>query len=216
VEVEQEDFALSGRIPLSWTRRYTSGSERRGVCGYGWETPADARLEFEEDGVVAFHDGGPGAAFFDSLPEDEPVREPVDGGLLRREGHHLVVRTKEGYDYYFSKPRARERELVVESIRDLCGNAIQFVRQAGDLREIIDSGGRRLEVASTNGRIQSISLRATERSQPHLLVRYAYDAAGDLITVYDALNAPYAFQYREHRLVRHTNRVGLALNPSLN
>jgi hypothetical protein len=81
VVVDQQDFELPGRIPIAWTRHYRSGSMRKGVCGVGWETPADARLEPQADGVV-FHDGTGVATYFDALPDAEPVMEPVDGGRL--------------------------------------------------------------------------------------------------------------------------------------
>jgi hypothetical protein len=72
VVVEQQDYSIPGRIPLQWTRYYGSHCSYHGVCGYGWQTPADARLEIADDGVVAFYDGGAGAAFFESLPAGEP------------------------------------------------------------------------------------------------------------------------------------------------
>ena len=64
VVVEQQDYSIPGRIPIEWNRHYGTHSDRTGVCGYGWETPADARLVFEEDSTVTFYDGEPGATIF--------------------------------------------------------------------------------------------------------------------------------------------------------
>src|SRR5207249_643851 len=67
--VEQLDFELPWPLPLAWTRRYSSHSTRIGLCGYGWDTPADARLVVESDGAVVFYDGTAGSALFPSLPD---------------------------------------------------------------------------------------------------------------------------------------------------
>ncbi len=96
VSVLHEDFAIPGRLPLTWTRRYSSAqTEQAGVCGHGWQTPGDIRLEIEADGVVLFHDGR-GAAVFPQLPDatTSEVREFVDGARLSREGADLLVRTR--------------------------------------------------------------------------------------------------------------------------
>jgi hypothetical protein len=56
-------------MPLAWTRQYSSGSSYDGVLGRGWQTPAVARLEIDNDGLVTFHDGTPKAAVFEALPQ---------------------------------------------------------------------------------------------------------------------------------------------------
>ena len=212
VVVEQEDFDLPGRIPLRWTRRYVSGSERNGVCGYGWETPGDARLAFEADGSVIFYNGEPGAAIFPKLPatDQEKVLELVDGAVLSRRAQQLCVRTKDGLEYFFSEPGRFQKESLVTSLRDLSGNSLRYFREDGQLKSVIESAGRKLEFVWQNGRLASIQLRLPEAKTTHPLVSYEYDQHGNLITVRDALNAPYRFEYRNHRMIRHTDRRGLS------
>ena len=67
VSVEQHDFSIPGD-PFNWTRSYGSQRTRRGSCGYGWSTQADARLVLEDDGVVSFHDGLGGVTLFPICP----------------------------------------------------------------------------------------------------------------------------------------------------
>ncbi len=213
VVVEQLDFDIPGRLPLKWKRRYVSGSMRLGVCGYGWETPADARLEFASDGSATFYEGEPGGAEFLTVPnEGEQVRELVDGAWLKRAGNQFSVRTKTGLDYFFPLPSFGQKEVVVKSVRDLCGNSLEFVRENSVLDAIVESAGRRIEVETANGLVRSLNLRVPEEATPRKLVSFDYNDQRDLIAVNDALNVPYRFEYQNHCLTRHTDRRGLSFH----
>ena len=183
-----------------------------GCCGSGWDTPADARLVFETDGTVSFYDGSPGSSLFPSPPDHGPVEEFVDGAVLDHTENTLTVRVKTGLTYHFPKPSRGEEEVLVESFRDLCGNAWHFVRRNGALQEMMDGTGRRIAVVSRDGRIERMLLHHPDEVQPRVLVRYAYNAAGDLITVYDPLDVPYRFLYNNHCLIKHTDRNGLSFS----
>lgn len=211
VVVDQQDFELPGRIPIRWTRHCRSGSARRGICGVGWETPADARLELGDDGVV-FHDGAGVATFFDALPDAEPVVEPVDGGRLHRLDRHFVVEQKGGLSWYFEIPHTSAAEIRVSAIVDRCRNALHFLRDGDGLREVVESAGRRLVCASERGLLRRITLHHPDFPE-RTLVRFAYDDADNLTAVHDALDHPYTFGWDDrHRLVRHTNRTGLSFH----
>ncbi len=181
-----------------------------GVCGYGWETPADARLVLEDDGSVTFYDGTPGATLFPSLPDAGPVMEFVDGAVLDKSTDALTVRLKSGLIYYFPKPQVDQPELLVEKVGDRCGNYLSYFRTSAGLKEIRESAGRSIDVKSENGRVMELRLRHPAYKDPHPLVRFDYDSQGNLVAVYDALNHAYRFAYEQHRLVKHTDRNGLS------
>ncbi|WP_242628915.1 RHS repeat-associated core domain-containing protein [Xanthomonas oryzae] len=223
VSVLHEDFAIPGRLPLTWTRRYSSAqAEQAGVCGHGWQTPGDIRLEIEADGVVLFHDGR-GAAVFPQLPDatTSEVREFVDGARLSREGADLLVRSKDGTRYRFNDlPAAgvavlpRARSLPIVQVEDACGNHWRFERRDGHLVRIVESGadgvqGRFIEVEARHGRIDRLQLHDPATGLTHPLVAYRY-TDGDLVAAEDALGAPRRFVYRQHRMLQHTDRVGLS------
>ena len=210
VVVDQQDFSIPGRIPVEWNRHYGSQSERMGVCGYGWETQADARLEFDYDGTVIFHDGTGVPAYFDSLPTEWPVQEPVDGGTLHHIENHYVVRLKDGLHYYFPVPKEPVEEVLVEYVMDLCKNHVKYVRDENGLNEIVESAGRSIDVTSINGLIQKMRIRHPDSSSAHPLVCFEYSESGDLVCVYDALNSPYRFRYNNHRLIQHTDKNKLS------
>ncbi|WP_190285642.1 RHS repeat-associated core domain-containing protein [Montanilutibacter psychrotolerans] len=223
VSVEHEDFSIPGRLPLTWTRRYSSVNAHAGLCGHGWQTPADIRLEIEPDGTVLFVDAS-STAVFPQLPAGEgiehAVREFVDGARLFRDGDGLWVRTKEGLRYGFVAGPAnvaalQPQALPIERIEDLCGNHWRFERRDGQLVRIVESGvdglqGRYLDVQTRRGLIERLQLHDPATGISHPLVSYRHDGGGDLVAASDALDAALTFEYQQHRLLRHTDRVGLS------
>ncbi|WP_234408013.1 DUF6531 domain-containing protein, partial [Xanthomonas fragariae] len=225
VSVQHEDFAIPGRLPLAWSRGYGSArGEEAGACGHGWQTPADIRLEIDADGVVLFHDGH-SVAVFPQLPDADgvPVVEFVDGARLLREGTDLLVRTKSDLRYRFGDAPAagvgvlpRARTLPIAQVEDACGNHWRFERGDGHLVRIVERGvdglqGRFIEVQSRHGRIDRLQLHDPATGLTHPLVTYRY-VEGDLVAAEDALGVPRTFAYRQHRMVRHTDRVGLSFH----
>lgn len=210
VVVEAQDFALPGPLPIEWNRTYGSQSDRPGLCGYGWQTPADARLVFEADGTVTFADGSIGTTSFPELPANGSVQEEFEGAVLTNRSNLLTVRTKAGLFYHFPRPQPGASEVLVESIRDRRNNPLHFARDENGLRSIADNSGRRIEVTSRRGRIEEMSLHHPADPNPRLLVRYEYDTAGDLVAVYDPLNAPNRLAYKNHLLIKQTDRNGLS------
>jgi RHS repeat-associated protein len=220
VSVQQEDFILPGRIPIEWSRAYTSGSDHEGLCGRGWETPADTRLEIDPlNGLVSMRHPTIGPLFFARLPLAEGDQagelEMVDGARLTDHGHEYQVRTKEDRIYHFRKAHARVNQrgtlqYPIGRIADLCGNWLDFERRGGNLTGINESVGRRIDVAIEDGRLSEMALQVPGTEVYHRFVRYEYDGAGDLVAVIDALGHPYHFAYDEHHLVRHTDRNGLS------
>jgi RHS repeat-associated protein len=220
VFLDQSDFTLPGRIPIEWTRTYSSGSKSKGCCGLGWETPADIRIEVDSSsGVVEMVRPSEGPLLFDRLPvaqgEAAAELELMDGALLSDNGRELIVRTKEGSVYRFGKHPFRVNadrgtQYPITRIEDLCGNWLEFERRDGRLIGIRESAGRRFELTYADDLITEVALYAQDTNERHVFVRYRYGEAGDLETVLDAFNKPYAFAYDAHHMVRQTDRNGLS------
>jgi len=208
VIIEHQDFIFPGRVPLNWNRYYSSQDDYLGVCGYGWQTPADSRLNICDDGMVIFYDGGPGAALFKSLPDEGPVLEIVAGSVLSDHQSTLTVTTKEGRVYHFQKPEGAPNEIPVEKITDKNGNWLKFIREDGELIKILNNSGQCINVISHNKRIVQMEYMTEEKVRN--LVKYEYDQDNNLIRVYDAMDNPYHFSYQHHKLLSHTNRNGLS------
>lgn len=220
VSVEQQDFVLPGRIPIEWMRSYSSGNRRNGLCGHGWETPADIRLEIDaSNGSVLMIHPSIGPLLFEHLPatlgETAAELELMDGALLSDHGSEFRVRTKEDRIYCFSKMLKQVNvdgatEYAITRITDLCGNWLEFERRGTKLVGIAESEGRRIVLESDSGRITEITLHLPNTEARHVFARYQYDAVGDLVSVVDALDQPYTFGYDAHHMVRHTDRNGLS------
>ena len=211
VVVDHCDYTIKGRLPLAWTRSYRSQSAYRGACGLGWTTPADARLEIDDDGLVLFHDGAGDVAMFDSLPTDQNEhRELVDGSVLYRVRNGYEVRTKDNLTYHFVTPEDWSDGWLADRITDGFGNYLRFLRNQNGLFDIDENATRRIRVTSEGGRILKMSLLTPDAESPVALVRYDYDHAGQLVAVYDAADHAYRFDYRDGRMIRHTDRNGLS------
>ncbi len=174
--VDQQDFSIRGRIPIDWIRHYGSRNERRGLCGCGWETPADARLVFELDNTVMFYDGSSAPTLFPSVPLRHPVMDIVDGARLEGGDDFFVVRTKAGVGYYLRRVTESRDEIPISHIEDAWGNSLRFIRDQNGLRRIDESAGRIIEVSSVNGLIQRMDLRSVHADDVSPLVRFEYDA----------------------------------------
>lgn len=223
VAVEHEDFAIPGRLPLAWMRVYRSREHHEGLCGHGWHTPADLRLEIDVDGIAVFVDSERHVVF-PQLPTadglDHAVLELVDGARLYAEGNEYRIRTKDGLAYAFRHPSAKVAQLAtltlpIERIEDRCGNHWRFERTDGRLTRIQESGidglqGRFIDVVMQAGRLHRLQLHDPATGINHPLVGYEHDKTGDLVAVVDPLGAPRTFEYAEHHLVRHTDRTGLS------
>lgn len=228
VVVNHQDFHVPGRLPLAWTRSYGSrrGSEP-GLCGNGWLTPADIRLELLDDGS-AWLSAPDQVAFFPELPavdgEVGAILDFVDGARLLRAQGQWRVRFKGGLQYVFGvlQPSGvstlpARGALAIERIEDAHGNHWRFERRDGHLVRIVESGvddlqGRFIEVDARHGRIERMALHDPATGRLHPLVSYRHGDAGDLLAAVDALGAPRTFGYEQQRMVRHTDRVGLSFH----
>lgn len=228
VVVNHQDFHVPGRLPLAWTRSYGSrrGSEP-GLCGNGWLTPADIRLELLGDGS-AWLSAPDQVAFFPELPavdgEVGAILDFVDGARLLRGQGQWRVRFKGGLQYVFGvlqpggvSTLPARGALVIERIEDAHGNHWRFERRDGHLVRIVESGvddmqGRFIEVDARHGRIERMALHDPATGRLHPLVSYRHGDAGDLLAAVDALGAPRTFGYEQQRMVRHTDRVGLSFH----
>ena len=223
VSVEQEDFTLPGRLPVQWLRSYSSSSSHRGVCGIGWETPVDIRLQvLPGDGGVMLHGPEVGPLSFTQLPlsvgDAGTELELSDGARLTDQGDEWQVRTKDDLRYHFPKRLAAATGLdgdanhPIGRITDLCGNALDIEYRGGLPVAITEAAGRRLALTHDDGRLTAITLVDPVTQAEHVFVRYQYDPEGDLVAVVDALGNPYRFAYQQHHMVRHTDRNGLSFN----
>ncbi|MBX3273064.1 MAG: hypothetical protein KF729_22565 [Sandaracinaceae bacterium] len=189
VLTDHVDFELPGELPLVFERiYYSSWAEREGPLGYGWthtlhqsvwvEADADRVIYQDEEGrELTFHTHElPDAR---TRPGDR-LYDPVDRLTLvdRGEGRFQIL-THTGLTHDFAPVGRADGRAMLTRITDRVGHAITLAYDGrGHLVEVRDAVGRRVEIQNdAQGRIVAIRLPGLEDP----VVRYRYDAAGDLV-----------------------------------
>ncbi|WP_082874970.1 RHS repeat-associated core domain-containing protein [Burkholderia sp. MSMB1589WGS] len=238
VVVQQNDFTVSGRLPLVWDRYYASQDRHPGAVGFGWQTPADIRLELmrNEDGIGAVAHFPDHATAFNVVPADDgwPARtyDWQHGHALYGDDGRMVLRTREGIEYGFVLP-SRWRDSVaaldgddsrltlpIDRMADLNGNAWVFERDMyGGLVRLVewkrDGQTERLVECGTGrglhaGLLTSLTL-IDAGGNAHPLVSYEHDRERNLAAAIDAMAHPHHFEYAVgHRMVSHTSARGVS------
>ncbi|WP_405699856.1 DUF6531 domain-containing protein [Streptomyces sp. NBC_01383] len=204
------DIELPGVLPLVFTRRADSGYRGGRWFGPGWSSTADQRLEFDEQGVVFFTEDGllltypHSAAGIEVLPEDGP-RRPL---LRAADGTYTVADPDTGHVRTFT-PHGHGPALLTD-LTDRNGNRITFTYALdGTPLEIQHSGGYRLRLTTTDGRITALHLAGTRVmaygytgghltetvNSSGLPLRFTYDAEGRITSWTDTNSRSYSYAY---------------------
>jgi len=210
---EVTDFALPGRISLVWTRHYCSQTQSDSSLGYGWQSPADARLVYEKDGSFVYHHGSKSASVFKAFPDgDQAESGDVSGNfVLHQTESHYVVTGENSVSFSFPKMVKGEASYL-EKVSDQYGNTFVYGRDDNGLATIKDSSGLQIEVSSENGHIRKME-RVLSNNQKITLVEYGYDPTrGDLLSVTDQSGHALRYKYDNHCLTRLTFRSGLTFH----
>lgn len=208
------DFELPGIIPLNWERSWNSDSTFEGLLGYGQHCRYDMQVrEFpEEDAAVVLLEDGR-SAVFSALPY-------AGNNEYHRHEKLLLTRTNtEEYTLFsyesrltctFRRIHPRMPEYRLVSISNEAGFMIGVHYNGnGRLQRIIDTAGRHLMVSTDHaGRITDITVQ--HRRSQRLLVKYAYNEAGDLSAITDALGQATVMEYHDHLMVKKTDRNGMS------
>ena len=207
------DFTFSARLPLAWERHYSSQSAEIGVLGYGWQTPADARLVFDNDGLVIFYHGNKTASVFPDLatlgvPQVDSIKRDY---ILSEDNTHYIVRSVDGISSFFPKDQ-NDSTVHISKVRDRHGNELSFLRDDQGLYGISDSAGLQIRVTSEKGLIRKMERLLADGSQ-QTLVEYAYHPrTEDLISVTDQSGHALRYKYDNHCLTKLTFKNGLSFH----
>ena len=223
---DDTDFALPGPLPIVWRRFYSSHDDRAdSLFGPGWSVPISVELRLarehgEVTSITYWDEQGRDIVFPAVAPGESHFSVPEGIYLICTEGGHYVVETVDGVYRDFGRARrdADSETLKLWRLEDRNGNWIEVEQETAD--EVVrpvrlrDSAGRVLtlgyEVPHPR-RIATIELtRGVDGEQPDTLVRYAYNAAGELVAVTDRSgHTGRRFAYERGLMVQHTLRGGL-------
>jgi len=215
VFTDRIDFEMPGPLPLVWERTWYSTSDYDGPIGYGWHHSYDMGLYADEtEGVVVLRmPDGRGVAF-PTLNIGESHFDRSDKFELFRNEKGYFVKDKDQLEYHFGARTDRDPLLsLLTSIKNKGGYSNNFAYNSqGHLTGITDSAGRNYKVTTdSTGKILEIAVEDKSRLERWLkLIRYAYDAEGNMAAATDALNLSQKFYYKDHLLVKETDRNGLS------
>ncbi|MSP17815.1 MAG: hypothetical protein EXR73_14625, partial [Myxococcales bacterium] len=216
------DFALPGPLPLVFGRRYDSSMSRRSsALGHGWSHSLDQAVWLEAGRVVVQGDDGREVEFLlRELPErvirpGESVYHPTERLTLKSLGRfRWEVEQRDGTVLEFAPVPggdAQRARLVRIRSRDE-HHAIELVYDARGLLDMVrDAGGRLCAFEhDAHGRLTAFKAPVAGQRAWARHRQYRYDAMGDLCEVVDARGNAWRFEYKQHLLVRETDRTGLS------
>lgn len=230
----QTDVELPGVLGWALRRTYQSGYTCGRWFGPGWSSTLDLRLEVDEQGVcytapdgvlLAFPHPRPGGPAV--LPEQGPRLELV----LDETGCYSILDSAAGQVLRFAIPAAGQRgvALPLAAVVDRDGNTVELGYDlAGDLAQVAHSGGYQLDIETHDHRVTAVrtaggsGVRVGDEDggvggvgvgdgdgSARELVRYGYDAAGQLTHIYNSSGAALRFDYdTAGRIVRWADRNG--------
>ncbi|MEV6057594.1 DUF6531 domain-containing protein [Streptomyces sp. NPDC052107] len=223
----QTDLTLPGSLPLQFTRTHLS-SYRGGVCfGPTWISTLDECLQIDGEGVVFAAADGMRLVY--PVPEPGVPTMPVKGARWplewdgKPDGAMTVTDPSTGMTRTFAAPVPSPTfgvfHLALDSWSDRNGNRIEVERDdEGIPYGIRHSGGYYVAVDTQGPRITALRLLdeppsryrpGTAPDEGTVVMRYGYDATGNLTEVINSSDKPLRFTYdTEGRVTRWTGRNG--------
>jgi YD repeat-containing protein len=199
VVLTQTDVELAGVLALVVGRTHLSSYRVGRWFGPSWASTLDQKLEIDDTGVYYAAEDGMLLAY--STPAEGATVVPEEGPRwsLRRseDGGYTITDPQRGHTLHFaSNNAAQPAVLPLRAITDRNEHRIELgYDQGGTLIEIRHSGGYRIGVETTGGRITALRLRGADSDSDVVLVRYAYDGIGRLTQVTNSSGIPLRFDY---------------------
>ncbi|MFJ7266494.1 putative T7SS-secreted protein [Streptomyces sp. NPDC099050] len=196
----QTDLALPGSLPLAFTRTFESSYQAGRWFGRRWASTLDQRLEIDAVGIVLVGEDGSILAYPHPAP-GVPVL-PTHGRRwplsVTPAGEFTVTDPETGRVWHFTA------EGILVQLGDRHGAWIAYEYDAdGTPTGMSHSGGYRVHLTTSDGRITSLSLADGTK-----VLDYTY-TDGDLTEVINSSELPLRFGYDEHaRIVSWTDTNG--------
>ena len=203
---DEEDFFLTGVIPISWERTWYSKSDYEGPLGNGWHHTYDMGLVVDEQSVtLRLSDGRP-------IVLGHPIGEEATLDIKERvelrvdsDGRYTLYQIDEDLYYHFTQASYDEVHLL-EHISDSNGFSLRLSYTAeGWLKEIIDTADRKLRFEhDKRGRILAVYAPDPENwlHKEVCIAHYCYDEQGNLLEETNAVGDSIRYAY-EGRLLTH-------------
>ncbi|MFC0039169.1 DUF6531 domain-containing protein [Actinomadura rayongensis] len=214
VLLTQTDVSLPGVLPLLLRRTHNSSYAAGGLFGRRWASTLDQALEIDSAGAHFLGEDATVRRYPQVLlpnVEFRPTAGPQHPLVLTSDGGYRLTDPQSGTALHFPAPGETTgwTRLPVTAITDRNGNRIDFVYADQVLTEIRHSAGHRITVDTAplddTGERRVTALRLDDVT----LVRFGYDAEGNLSEVYNSSGLPLKLSYDdEDRLTGWEDRNG--------
>lgn len=214
---DELDFVLLGVLPIDWQRFYNSCDARgEGLFGAGWSVAYEVQAYIEPDERLIYIDEQARRIDMGSIPLGGAVFSAGEGLSVRRHDNgQLLVESDDGRYRLFEPLAADTAQLRLSQLGDRNDNRIYLDYddngRLGWLRDTFD----RVQVELIYHPQWPQRVARIERLYPdqrcEVLVRYAYDSAGDLAEVRNAddqLQRRFVYDHGR-RMVEHQRPSGL-------
>jgi RHS repeat-associated protein len=205
------DFELTGTLPLSWQRVWYSTSSYVGPLGHGWHHNWDLGLIAGQAAVAVRMPDGRTLAFPAIQPGQDALDEAEGVFLSRGATGQYALTDAEDRTYRFAFVGRGEEQSPV-AVEDDGGGAVELRYDAyGRLAHILDANGSTgIHVGwDANRRITEICAAGNaDPTSIEALVRYEYDALGNMTAAVDAAGNAFRYAYENHLLTAETDRLG--------
>lgn len=205
----ETDLRLNARLPITWSRYYSSALPLAGLLGLGWRSPWEITLERVEDQLIYTDEQGR------RLPL--PRLEPGSQIIVSAEQLHVACLSDGRMVVADIAPSYR----VFGDFDDAGVARLKYIEAPGQQRVgcIWDEEGLLLRMRGTCGqelkmhydgdRGRLVGIERVDGGPTEMLVRYAYDGNGQLITVSDRLGAvTRRYAYENGRMVQEIGALG--------
>ncbi|MGF6654402.1 YD repeat-containing protein [Paraburkholderia youngii] len=209
---DETDFRLRGRLPLAWSRCYSSAQHALGLLGVGWRTNWEITLHKRDDQLLYTDEYGSTLSVPFPARGTQVIASAAQLHIAHRSDGRLVVADLTPHYRVFG---------------DFDANGIARLKYVEDLRQqriglIWDPDGRLLRMRGTCG--HELRMHYEARMGPRLsavecvdggttgvLVQYGYSQHGELNEVRNRVGEIVRrFAYRDGRIVEEADALGMA------
>ncbi|WP_067474298.1 putative T7SS-secreted protein [Nocardia amamiensis] len=215
----ETDLDLPGVLPMVLRRTHRSNYRFGRWFGPSWSSTLDMRVVVEHQGVTFLGEDGIMLAY--PHPEPGVAVQPVTGGqrwtLTRTDtgGYRVLDQRRELIWHFAPEPtlaglESRLGNYAISAITDRHHNRIRFhYNTDAQPVAVSHSGGYRISIDTTAGRITALSVHSTNAGERPTRVREFGYEAGSLVTVRNGVGATMRYTYDDdHRLTSWTDSNG--------
>ena len=203
--LHQEDFQLSGIIPISVTRNYFTSINRPTMMGKHWHLNLEQYITIDEEGAYfQWQNCSGNLVEIPFIPiDDEAVIAEIKIIYHHYADHIHIYNYEKDLHYHFQKQQGGVRTIyrLTKTYRHRFEIHYQYT-DTGRLRNIIDTHQKEIQFGYTDeGLLSNIKVYHPQTEQTHTKVRYEYDEEGRLHKVWDALEQAETYHYDDNDLL---------------